>query len=451
MREYITVPAGIGGHGTKEPDLTDGARKSCAKPFGINYAGYLKAGFGLGAAARGYVEALRNTGYPVLEIDAGELLPGGEHRSGTLSMDLAKARRLHRVNIVHINPDLLFTFRNRAGSGFFRDRYTIGIWAWETPVFPDRWHDRFNLVDEVWAGGSFMARGISMASPVPVLVVPHAVRACGSPDRKRFGLDPGEFIFLYSFDFNSTYTRKNPLGALEAFRKAFSRDEPARLVIKSLHGSENPSHMSALEKAAEGLRVTFIDRSLTSGDNSDLTASCDVFVSLHRAEGFGLGIAEAMALGKPVIATGYSGNMDFMDVGNSLPVRFRLEELKETDPPYEKGSLWATPDTEDAAAKMRLLFSDRELAVRLGAVAKEHMERFFSPEAVGGILDRRLGRIHQEGAGRRFRRDRLWSVRYAGNRTVRKAGSVLLRILPKGMTRLRRALCRARDRAAAKL
>jgi glycosyltransferase involved in cell wall biosynthesis len=451
LREYITVFAGIGGRGAEERGLTDLVTGSRERPFGINYAGYLKAGFGLGTAARGYVEALRNIGYEVLEIDAGELLPGGGHRRGTLSSDLADGRRLHRVNIVHINPDLLFTFRNRTGAGFFRDRYTIGIWAWETPVFPDRWHDRFSLVDEVWTGGSYMARGISVASPVPVLVVPHAVKACGSPDRERFGLDPGEFIFLYSFDFNSTYTRKNPLAALEAFRKAFSPDDPARLVMKSLHGSENPAHMKALETAAEGLRVTFMDRSMSSGDNSDLTASCDVFVSLHRAEGFGLGIAEAMALGKPVIATGYSGNMDFMNVGNSLPVRFRLEELRETDPPYEKGSLWATPDTEDAAGKMRLLFSDRELALRLGNSAGEHMARFFSPEAVGGILDRRLRGIIPERGGKSIRRNWLWSVEYAGNKALRKAGAVLLKFLPGGMVRVRRAACRIRDRAAAKL
>jgi hypothetical protein len=184
LREYITVPAGIGGHGTKEPDLTDGARKSCAKPFGINYAGYLKAGFGLGAAARGYVEALRNTGYPVLEIDAGELLPGGEHRSGTLSMDLAKARRLHRVNIVHINPDCC-SLQNWAVPGFF-GRYTIGIWGMGDPVFPNRGRN-ISTCGRILAG-KLHAR----ESPWPlgaVQVVPHAVWTCGSPGQKRFGLD----------------------------------------------------------------------------------------------------------------------------------------------------------------------------------------------------------------------------------------------------------------------
>ncbi len=431
--------------------MADRVPEHHGKPFGINYAGYLKAGFGLGAAARGYVKALRKVGYHVLEVDAGELLPGAKGRGKTIARDVSESSRLHPVNIVHINPDLLFTFRNKTGSRFFRNRYTIGIWAWETPVFPDRWRDRFSLVDEVWVGGSYMARGISLASPVPVLVVPHAVEARGVPDRKRFGLDPGEFTFLFSFDFNSTYTRKNPQGVLESFRKAFSPDEPVRLVIKSLHGSENPVHMETLEKAAAGLRVTFLDRSLNSVDNSNLTASCDAFISLHRAEGFGLGIAEAMALGKPVVATGYSGNMDFMDVGNSLPVRFRLEELEESAPPYEKGSLWATPDTDDAAEKMRLLFSDRELARHLGERAGEHMARFFSPEAVGGLMDRRLERTEPVPGGRRVQNDLLWSVKYAGNKGVQKGASFLLKILPRGMTGIRGRIGRTRNRAAVKL
>lgn len=430
-------------------------RKSC----GINYAGFLKAGFGLGEAARGYVEALSRRGYDVLQIDADELLPGRTAGGARLiNLSVRNNRSLHPLNIVHINPDLLNTFRTQAGAGFFRNRYTIGIWAWETSVFPLKWYDRFNLVDEIWVGGSFMARGISMASPVPVLVMPHVVRpAKVKADRERFGLDPGEFTFLFSFDFHSTLSRKNPMALIEAFRRAFDTSQPARLVLKSLNGADCPVEMGALRDAARGLRVTFMDVSLDECDRWALMASCDSFVSLHRAEGFGLGIAEAMAMGKPVIATGWSGNTDFMNVGNSLPVKFRLAPLEQSDPPYEKGSIWAFPDLDDAAEKMRLVFHNRELADEMGSNAAGHMAEFHSHEAIGALLERRLRLISRGGSnsfprsGKPLRSDLSIACRNRANLAFIKGCGALLRLVPARMGSLRRTLLEARERASSTL
>lgn len=429
-------------------------------PRGINYAGYLSAGFGLGEAARGYVEALSLRGYDVLRIDADELLPGrGPEKGGLLRRTVRGNGGLHRVNIVHINPDLLNTFRTLAGADFFRNRYTIGIWAWETPVFPGKWSDRFDLVDEIWVGGGFMARGISMASPVPVLVMPHVVRTrMTGADRERFGLDPDEFIFLFSFDFHSTLSRKNPMAVIEAFRKAFDPRENARLVLKSLNGAESPRQMAALMEAADGLRVSFIDRSLNEDERSALMASCDCFVSLHRAEGFGLGMAEAMAMGKPVIATGWSGNTDYMNAGNSLPVKFTLAPLEHSDPPYDKGSIWALPDIEDAAGKMRLVFGDRELAAEIGRRAGEYMASFHSHQAIGALLEARLGLISREwprGAfrsrGKRIRSDLSTACRNRSRTALMKCCGALLRVLPARMGSLRRKLLDIRERSASAL
>lgn len=418
----------------------------------MNYAGFLRAGLGLGHAARGYIRSLEGLGIDVLRIDADELLPGRTAEDkGYLRRNARRNRELRPVNIVHINPDLLNTFRNQTGSGFFKDRFTIGIWAWETECFPEKWRDRFSLMDEIWVGGSYMARGISKASPVPVIVMPHVVQPPEvKADRRMFGLNGDEYIFLFSFDFNSSLSRKNPLAILEAFRRAFNPSQKARLVIKSQNSVFCPHHMNRLREAAEGLNVSFIDQCFDDFTNLTLTMSCDSYVSLHRAEGFGLGIAEAMAMGKPVVATGWSGNMDFMNAANSLPVEFELSPLAETDPPYEKGSLWAVPDIGDAARKMRLLFDNRSLGSQLGQAAREHMSAHNSPEAVGRLISERLGRIGPEN---------IHGGKVLPNETIRRLGvrrafytrwfcAAALKRIPARFGRVRSALERTGNRAA---
>lgn len=367
---------------------------------GVNFAGYLRAELGLGEAARGYVRAMRAQGVDLSFVDASSLCSS---RLGDESLDLPEGdeeRHVHAINMIHINADQLFHFRDLVGEEFFAGRYNIGIWAWETPTFPTSWYDRFNLLDEIWVGGSFMANAIAKVSPIPVLVVPHVIEVPEvTPCRSSFGLSSSEVLYLFYFDFHSTPSRKNPYGVIEAFRRAFNPDESARLVIKSMNGHHRPDELQRLKEAAHGLRVTFIDETLDGLRRFELLASCDAFVSLHRAEGFGLGLAEAMCLGKPVIATGWSGNMDFMDVSNSFPVRYHLAPLETADPPYEAGSLWAVPDLDHAAQMMREVFDDRVHAARVGALAREHMQEFYNRDEIGRriserlklIADRRLG------------------------------------------------------------
>lgn len=423
-------------------------------PRGVNYAGFLGAALGLGEAARGYVEALRAQGFDVRSVDADEVIPGrGRNGSASGRGPLSPADFPHPVNIVHINPDLLHNFWHHAGAGFFRNRFTVGIWAWETPVFPREWTDRFDLVDEIWVGGSYMARGISMASPVPVLVMPHVVEAPDVPaDRSRFRLEPDEFIFLFSFDFHSSPLRKNPQAVISAFKKAFDPREPARLVIKSINGASRPDKLRELKEACGGHRVTFMDQVLTGEDRSRLLASSDCFVSLHRAEGFGLGIAEAMAGGKPVIATGWSGNMDFMNQGNSFPVKFSLAPLEEDDPPYRKGPLWAVPDIDDAAARMRLVYDDRGLARRVGEAAAEHLRSHNSSQVIGAMISSRLelisGRLGRPRGGRGVSL-MLRRLRMGGVRILLRIWLGVLAIIPKSWhRRLRKITEGPRNRAS---
>ncbi len=366
-------------------------------PLAVNLAGYLRAKLGIAEAARGYALALRSQGIDIhyTDFSSETLSPLGDEALALSDANCSLQAR-HDINIIHVNADQLFEFERKVGRGYFAGRYNIGIWAWETPRFPREWLDRFGLLDEIWVGSSFMADAIAKVAPIPVVHVPHVVEVPQlAPDRAQFGLPGDEFLFLFFFDFNSTPTRKNPFGVVEAFRRAFDPQEPVRLVLKSLNGRNRPDVLEALRETAHGARITVIDEALDGLARYRLIASCDCFVSLHRAEGFGLGLAEAMALGRPVVATGWSGNMDFMHVGNSYPVRYRLAPLETPDPPYEAGTPWAVPDVDDATRLMRHVVTHRQEARDIGERARQDIVAGHSHEAIGGLMRERLALIDQ--------------------------------------------------------
>ncbi len=277
----------------------------------VTYFGYLGSRLGIGEAARGNIGGLRVNG---LEVDAIDISDMSSSETGEWDCQPGQEQNTpadSKFNIFHVNPDQLLIFRDKFFPTFSKRRYNIGVWAWETLKFPVEWTDRFALLDEIWVGGSFMAKSIADVSPVPVIHMPHVVNIPPTkPDRKRFGISDGETVFLFMFDFFSTTARKNPKAVIEAFRKAFIPSDPVRLIIKSMNGA-NREEFVKLQELARGLKVTFLDRALSGEERFVLMASCDVYISLHRAEGFGLCIAEAMAMGKPVIATGWSGKHGF--------------------------------------------------------------------------------------------------------------------------------------------
>ncbi|HMW55702.1 MAG TPA: glycosyltransferase [Accumulibacter sp.] len=363
----------------------------------VNYVGYLRAEMGVAEAARGYVRVLRRLTVPVACIDVSDLSIHRKEDStlGELPQD-ERDPAPHEINIVHINADHLPVVQEFVGDDLFRGCYNIGIWAWETSQFPSKWHDRFKLMNEIWVGSNFMAEAISRAAPIPVITMPHTIDVPdAAPDRASFGLAQDEFVFLFMFDFHSVPARKNPEGAIDAFRLAFTPDQPVRLLIKSMHRDCEPQAFASLQRRAGDARITFLDGTLDSDRRYALLASCDAFLSLHRAEGFGLAIAEAMAMGKPVIATGWSGNMDFMTVANSLPVSYQLEPLAEDYGPYTAGTLWASPDVRHAAELMQRLAADPEFGQRLGVRAYQDIRKHFDTEAVGRQMLTRLQLIAQ--------------------------------------------------------
>jgi GT2 family glycosyltransferase/glycosyltransferase involved in cell wall biosynthesis len=385
--------------------------------IGVNICGYLRNESGVGQLARGYVEAARALGIPHRLRDVSDL---SVNRSEDDSLSAFDERHDQAVNLVCINADQHFVVL-REDPGFFAGRWNVGCWSWELPEFPEEWRDRFDHYDEVWVGSSFMANAIGRVSPVPVVRIPTVVRPPqGDRDRgrERLGVTADQTVFLFMFDVHSYLERKNPVAVAEAFRRAFPRRRDVRLVVKCVNAGSDVAGVSELRAAVDRVGGTLITDYLSRSENDDLMAACDVYASLHRAEGFGLTIAEAMALGKPVIATGWSGNVDFMDVSNSFPVAYETTTLAHDVGPYRAGQTWAEPSVEHAARLMRRVVTDRDEARARGRAAARTMRERHSGEAVAPLIRDRLQVIAARRTAAPARPAPLVPARHRGNRDI---------------------------------
>jgi glycosyltransferase involved in cell wall biosynthesis len=368
--------------------VAPGAR---ARPFGVNVAGYLRSELGIGEVARQIMRGLDAASIAALPV--GLFAPDSRQGHGYVAG--GHDRNPFPINIVCVNADGLPVFAREAGPRFFEDRYTIGVWWWETNEFPERFADAFEHVDEIWAGSRFVADTIAAVAPVPVVRIPIPVRFSQPPP-----LRPGEqgwpdaFTFLFSWDYCSVFKRKNPLAVVEAYTRAFDEGAGTALVLKCINPTFDPEGHRTLKAAIAGRRdIVLIDGYLDPSDKDRLMLSCDCYVSLHRSEGLGLTMAEAMYHGKPVVATSYSGNVDFMTEENSYPVGFELVPIGEGAAPYPAEGTWAEPDVAQAARFMRRVFEQPEDARRRGARAAHDIRELFSAEAAGQAMARRLERI----------------------------------------------------------
>jgi glycosyltransferase involved in cell wall biosynthesis len=237
---------------------------------------------------------------------------------------------------------------------------------------------------------------IAAKSPLPVITMPHAISVVPptGDGRARFGLPAGQFLFLALYDLNSYSERKNPRAMLEAFRQSGLAGHGAALVIKVQNVAGNEADFAELEAAVRELPGTvLLTTTLTRAEVYLLESACDCFLSLHRSEGFGLALAECMALGKPVISTDWSGPAEFVTARTGCPVNYALTTLTQSRGPYSQGSVWAEPDAAHAAWWMKKLAADRPLAIALGAAARDAIATQFAPAVIGARYRRRLESI----------------------------------------------------------
>lgn len=281
--------------------------------------------------------------------------------------------------IVHANPPELPAVLTAIGRRRLARRRRVGYWVWELPRAPLAWSRARGLVHEIWTPSEFSAAALRATLPeAEIRVVHHPVAPTpGKSTRARFGLPPDAFVALTFADPRSSLARKNPEGAIAAFARAFGPDSGVRLAVKLGPFAADPTGLERLRTGAP-TNVIFLDGPLDTTGVADLIASCDALLSLHRAEGFGLTLAEAMFAGKPAIATGWSGNMEFMTVDSAIPLPYRMVPVADPSGIYAGGN-WAEPDVDAAAAALRALRDEPARRAAIGASARARCEAFFDP------------------------------------------------------------------------
>jgi len=284
------------------------------------------------------------------------------------------------------------------GDQFLAGKKNISYPFWELGKFPTDWTPQLNAMDEVWAPTKFIQESLSNIER-PVVHMPVAVELAPGYERwtrEDFGLPQDAFLFLFYFDLASFSSRKNPIGVIEAFKLAVQalqgRDaRPARLVVKVISADRFPNEFRQLQEITSAIPGVMLLTDTFAPDQIHGLVNCsDAFVSLHRSEGFGRGPAEAMILGKAAIATGYSGNMDYMNKANSFPIGYRMRAVGADEYPYGAGQFWADPDIGEAAVVMTRLLIEPSLARTIGVRAKDYMIKHHSPEVIGKHYAERL-------------------------------------------------------------
>lgn len=360
----------------------------------ITLAGHPYAPIGRGEDVRCTFRALRSVAaQPALFDIYGLVSPDAEaaREFGPYLID-----KLGLLNIFHINGDeveraLNHLKRHRAG-----DSYDIVYPNWELASYPGEWARQLDRFDEIWAPSKFVQECLAASCTKPVILMPLATEVILTHflGRRYFGITESDYVFLFFFDLRSYISRKNPGAVIEAFRRLIANrpSAHARLVIKVGGGDHNPAALEALRVELSDLhdRVQLMTRPMTDNEVKNLVRSCDCFISLHRSEGYGRGLAEAMFLGKPVIATAYSGNMDFVSSDIALLVPYDLVPVADGAYPHWQDQVWANPDVEHASKYMIKLIDDPAHGHEIGARASHHIRVHFGYRSCGIRYLRRI-------------------------------------------------------------
>lgn len=359
---------------------------------GADVIGFLHAEHGIGEASRLLVEALRTAGVPVSALS----YKNSKSRQGHPfeSDDVGR----YRTVIAAVNAEINEQVHQRFGADYFDKTYVIGQWFWELEKAPHWYKSAYRFVDELWAPTRFIAEMFTKDAPRRVTVTHMPLplrrpRVVDSVTHAQFGLS-SRFTFLFTFDFMSVMKRKNPIGLVEAFSHAFAPGEGPVLVLKSINAGSRPEQSRMLRDAISGRSdIVWIDEYFDAQQSAGLMNLCDCYVSLHRSEGLGLTIAEAMLLGKPVIATGYSGNMDFMSDTTSYVVPWKYTRVGEGAEAYDPKGRWAEPDLDAAGEMMRRIVERPDEARRIGQMAKTDLLERFTLERTGSRMSQRLSEV----------------------------------------------------------
>jgi glycosyltransferase involved in cell wall biosynthesis len=340
-----------------------------------NVVGLLSSASGIGKSGRLCIEKLGRAGYGVSACDVARLFACDDdvaypHGDGH-SCDLGA------FGIYHLNPPMLLAGVLRSGLSRYYRSYNVGYWAWELERLPAEWIACIRFMHAIMVPSRFCQSVVARYTDKPVLVVPHPVELIG-PESMAGHVANDVFRVVNIFRFGSSFTRKNPLSLIEAFVRAFADDAAARLVLKTSDGMRYPTELARLRAAIGDRRnIELIDEVWPEDQVARLLRSAGVYASLHRSEGFGLPLAEAMMAGIPVVATDWSGNTDFCHADNSFPVDYRLVPFGDNHGDYDgvKDARWAEPSAPHAAAQLRRVRDEPSAARHMAEHARRALRR----------------------------------------------------------------------------
>ncbi len=372
-------------------------------PMGINLYGDAHANTGLGKNVRILIGEFQAAGIPF------RLIPIDE-RDGSLIREEPEGTKeeediTYSVNVFNIQPPVWECLRRQLPDEALDGHYNIAHWSWETPHMPEEWRPAVDCFDEFWAPSVFIARAIRRFTQKPIRVFHYGIwtKDCESllleeerhRGRKKYGIPREAFMVLLMYDARSNVERKNPEASIKAMKKAFGEDsENVCFLIKAK--SMDVRERNALKRMCEGLEnLCIVEEHLSDEDTQEMIASADVLLSLHRAEGFGLVVAEAMKCGVVPVATDYSATREFMDQSCGCPVQYRLVCTGRTYGVYAKGTIWAEPDVTDAAEKLRRMYDDLGLRQELAAAGRERIRCQLDEEKIGKKIFHRIKNIEK--------------------------------------------------------
>jgi glycosyltransferase involved in cell wall biosynthesis len=375
---------------------------------GINVIGDLTARRGLTEAARFTIQALHEQGIDFSYIE--ELYAGfpEDQRDNNNGLPPHLTGNLYPINLMFYGLTNFHQLSEQHLHKLTARKYTIAYWVWEFQTIPDSFKAQFERVDEIWTASSVCQQQMLGLTDKPVIVIPHPILSYspGIVDRAVFGIPEDRFMFLFIFDAAGSVARKNPEAIITAFEQAFGQagTNGPILVMKARHLDADSAVYKNLAQRIKRVNGILLTDNHSREQTNSLIACSDAYVSLHRAEGFGLTMAEAMAMGKPVIATGYSGNLEFMTPENSYLVDYDMRQVTledHADQPnfrtmYED-RMWAEPNILQATELMKFVVGCPDQAVARGLYAAECIQQSYSSEAVGKLAKNRLNAITIDG------------------------------------------------------
>lgn len=369
-------------------------------PIGLNYVADLDCDQGLCEAARLTLDAVRTAEIPY------HLIPYSLHETKEVK---AATQHPYPITMLYYNINIMQRLNKMKFEEITGRKYSIAFWFWELPSVPEQYQVQLERLDEVWVAARYVQNALLQVTNKPVHVVPLPIHVelPQTFGRADYDIPADRYTFLFSFSAASGFSRKNPWGVIDAYKRAFgygNQKNAPLLIIKTNSTSSFPKAAEKLRAAVAKVGGILIEDSYTRTQVNGLMACTDAYISLHRAEGFGLTLAEAMYLGKPVIGTHYSAPVDFMNYRNSYPVRLYLRQITHEDhidQPgyehfYEPGRIWAEPDIDHAAEYMHYLYENQEAGREQGKRAASSIRTHLNNELIGRIIKDRLGQTDLE-------------------------------------------------------